>query len=121
MSTLKEKLTQLGAFLARHKYMATFLVFVFYLLFFDKNNLRRRWEVEQEIITLDREKERLLEEREKNFALLDAIEQDEGALEKVAREKYMMKKDNEDIYVFEGEDEEDASQSWWDVIVGWFH
>ena len=55
-----------------------------------------------------REESRLLDEikkyrqeYEKNTERLNELLADSGAIERIAREKYFMKKPNEDIYVFE--------------------
>src|SRR3712207_6261739 len=94
LTSLKASFLRAGSFLARHKCLCTCCLFVLYMLFFDKNNFLRRWEIEQEITTLETEKEQLSQERDKNSSLLDAIDQNQDALEKVAREKYMMKKED---------------------------
>ena len=45
-------------------------------------------------------------EYEENTERLNELAVDSGAIERVAREKYLMKKPNEDIYVFEEDIEE---------------
>ena len=45
-------------------------------------------------------------EYEENTERLNELAVDSGAIERIAREKYLMKKPNEDIYVFEEDIEE---------------
>ena len=45
-------------------------------------------------------------EYEENTRRLNELAGDSGAIEKIAREKYLMKKPNEDIYVFQEDIEE---------------
>ena len=45
-------------------------------------------------------------EYEENTRRLNELAVDSGAIEKIAREKYLMKKPNEDIYVFQEDIEE---------------
>ena len=50
---------------------------------------------------LNNEIEKYRAEYEENTERLNELAVDSGAIERIAREKYLMKKPNEDIYVFE--------------------
>ena len=50
--------------------------------------------------------EKYRKEYEENTERLNELAVDSGAIERIAREKYLMKKPNEDIYVFEEDIEE---------------
>jgi cell division protein FtsB len=54
---------------------------------------------------MEDEKEYYLTEFEKDSTMLYTLEHDKEALEKFAREKYLMKKDNEDIFLIVPEDD----------------
>lgn len=54
-----------------------------------------------EISRLNNEIEKYRAEYEENTERLNELAVDSGAIERIAREKYLMKKPNEDIYVFE--------------------
>ena len=69
----------------------------------DENSLIRRIAHKREIHQLNTEIERYRKQYEEDSKLLKEITSNKEALEKVAREKYLMKKPNEDIYVFEEE------------------
>lgn len=54
-----------------------------------------------EISRLNNEIEKYRAEYEESTERLNELAVDSGAIERIAREKYLMKKPNEDIYVFE--------------------
>ncbi|MBR9846604.1 MAG: septum formation initiator, partial [Algicola sp.] len=60
-------------------------------------------ELNEDISDLEDEKEYYNKEIEKDKKAIKELSTDEG-IEKLAREKYYMKKDNEDIYIIEYED-----------------
>ena len=96
-----DKLTSLWAFIGRHKYLITLVVFGVFVGFFDQNSLLRRAGYMREESRLRDEIERYRAEYEENTARLNELKVDSGAIERIAREKYFMKKPDEDIYVFE--------------------
>jgi len=77
----------------RNKYLLTLLAFFIWMLFFDQNDIvmklsdyrSKQAYYEQQIKDVNREKNELLTNKD--------------SLERFAREQYMMKKDNEDLYV----------------------
>lgn len=73
------------------------------MLFFDSNSLLIHKELNEEISDLEDEKTYYQKEITKDKKAINALSTDEG-LEKMAREKYYMKKENEDIYIIEYED-----------------
>ena len=96
-----DKLTSLWAFIGRHKYLITLVVFGVFVGFFDQNSLLRRAGYMREESRLREEIERYRTEYEENTARLNELKADSGAIERIAREKYFMKRPDEDIYVFE--------------------
>ncbi len=96
-----DKLTSLWAFIGRHKYLITLMVFGVFVGFFDQNSLLRRAGYMREESRLRDEIERYRTEYEENTARLNELKADSGAIERIAREKYFMKRPDEDIYVFE--------------------
>lgn len=96
-----DKLTSLWAFIGRHKYLITLVVFGVFVGFFDQNSLLRRAGYMREESRLRDEIERYRAEYEENTERLNELKVDSGAIERIAREKYFMKKPDEDIYVFE--------------------
>ncbi|WP_405336796.1 septum formation initiator family protein, partial [Psychroserpens sp.] len=60
-------------------------------------------ELNEDISDLENEKEYYRKEIEKDKKAIKQLSTEDG-IEKLAREKYYMKKDNEDIYIIEYED-----------------
>ena len=94
------------AFLCRHKrwankYVITLVLFVVVVGFLDENSLVRRMQYMREENRLLDEIERYSAEYKKNTIKLQELSVDSGAIERIAREKYLMKKPDEDIYVFD--------------------
>lgn len=92
--------------ICRHKYLITLLIFGVIIVFLDENSLIRRLRLYHEANELRGEIDRYRAEFEYSTRRLNELALDSGVIEKVARERYFMKKPNEDIYVFE-EDVED--------------
>lgn len=100
------KLVSFWHFVCRHKhwfnkYVVTIAVFAVIIVFLDENNLVRRLRFAHEESVLREEIEKYRKEYEDNTRRLKELAVDSGAIERIAREKYLMKKPNEDIYVFE--------------------
>ncbi len=82
-------------------YVLASLVFLIWMVFFDENDLVNQWRLKSRIRELEREKLYYLEmisklEQEKTSLLLD-----EELLERFARERYLMKKPGEEVYIIE--------------------
>lgn len=87
--------------ICRHKYLITLLIFGVIIIFLDENSLIRRLKLYHETNELHSEIDKYRTEFENSTRRLNELAVDSGAIEKVARERYFMKKPNEDIYVFE--------------------
>jgi cell division protein FtsB len=85
--------------LLRNKYMLTFLGFVLWLLFFDRHDILSQYKLRSELKKLEAEKAFYQSEIAKDSKNLNELLSNPKTLEKFAREKYLMKKDNEDIFV----------------------
>lgn len=83
------------------KYLITVVAFAVIIGFLDENSLFRRLAYEREISQLKEEIEKYRADYEENTKRLNELNSNPDAIEQVAREKYLMKKPNEDIYVFE--------------------
>lgn len=94
----------------RNKYAIALAGFLVWLSFFDNNNLIFQYRLKSGLHDLNREKEFFLSEIEKDSKTLKQLTEDREALEKYAREKYLMKKENEDIFLIIGDEEEDGSK-----------
>jgi len=73
------------------------------MFFFDTNSFFIHNELNNNIETLENNKEIYEDEIEKDKAFIEKMK-DSNEVEKYAREKYYLKKENEDIYIIEHQD-----------------
>ena len=76
------------------------LIFVIWMIFFDTNSLIIHNELSNDIDKLNEQKKYYNNEINKDKSELNLLQTDSG-LEKYAREKLFMKKENEDIFLIE--------------------
>ena len=95
------KLITVWKYIRQHKYMITIAAFLVIIVFLDENSLIQRQKHQQEINTLKAEIERYRQQFEEDTRKLKELTSNPEAMEKIAREKYLMKKPNEDIFIFE--------------------
>lgn len=86
--------------------MLSILVFLIWICFVDQNNLLTQFEYRTKLNEIKKDHQFYLEEIAKTKKELNELTTNQKALEKFAREKYLMKKDDEEIFVFEAEKEE---------------
>lgn len=87
----------------KNLYILIFVVFVVWMLFFDANSWLIHRELNADMDALEEEKEYYKKEINKDKKAIKELSTEEG-IERLAREKYYMKKENEDIYIIEYED-----------------
>jgi cell division protein FtsB len=83
----------------RNKYFLTVISLIVWLVFFDKNDVFTQFELIEKCRKLEADKNYYLSEIASNKAGLLDLRTNKRSLEKFAREKYLMKKDNEDVFV----------------------
>ena len=96
-----EKLKNIWTYIRCHKYSITIIAFVLIIGVIDENSLIVRYSHKLEIDRLEDEISYYRKRFEEDSHMLKEITTNKEALEKVAREKYMMKRADEDIFVFE--------------------
>jgi len=84
----------------KNKYFLTILALLVWLVFFDKNDVFTQYELIQKCKKLEKDKDYYLVEISNNKANLNELRTNKRSLETFSREKYLMKKENEDVYVF---------------------
>ncbi len=82
----------------RNKYALVFIVFAVYITFFDHYSLLKQHDLNQTLSNLEREKVQYMRTIEESTALQATIDADE---ERFARERYFMKRADEDVYIVE--------------------
>ncbi len=75
------------------------LIFLIWVTFIDKNNLISQYQDRQVLYELDKEKRYYQSEIEATQGKLNELKTDSRSIEKFAREKYLMKKENEEIWL----------------------
>ena len=90
-------------YIRRYKYPGAILVFLLIVGLLDENSLYTRYQRQIEIGNLRREIDKYQTQFETESALLEALENDPEAVERMARERYYMKRPNEDVFVFKTE------------------
>lgn len=85
----------------RNFYILTTAFFLIWMLVLDSNNLINRFKLSAKLGTLEREKEYYEEKIKEVEKDRDELFGDRESLEKFAREKYLMKKESEDIFIVE--------------------
>ena len=88
----------------RNKYLIAVLVFLVWLLVFDRNSLVDRVRYIRIRQDMEDEKQYYIEKIEKDSRRLNELKTDRDNLEKFAREQYLMKRENEDVFVIVQED-----------------
>ena len=89
----------------RNKYIATTLLFLIWMTFFDENNFISQVKNQLKLAELETDKEHYVKEIAESTKDLRLLQNDKDLLEKFARERYLMKKENEEIFVFAVEEE----------------
>lgn len=82
-----------------NKYFLITAAFVVWLLFFDSNNILNRLKYHHKLKDLEQEKKFYLNEIRNDSILTHKLLNDSLELERYAREKYMMKKEKEDVFL----------------------
>ena len=83
----------------KNKYIISLIIFVVWILLFDSNNLVDRFSQMKTLKQLEEDKEYYLKRIEEDSKKLNELETDKENLEKFAREQYLMKKEDEEIFV----------------------
>lgn len=89
----------------KNKYAITLAAFFIWLVFFDQNDLWNQYKLKRELRNLEQDKAYYQEQIELTRNDLENLLNDNEKLERYAREKYLMKKNNEEIFVIVKEDE----------------
>ncbi len=83
----------------KNKFVLTLIIFFFWLLFFDSNNLIDRYKEIRKLHQFEKDRIYFTERIEIDSKRLKQLKTSNRNLEKFAREQYYMKKPNEEIFV----------------------
>ncbi len=85
----------------RNKFFLAIAFFVVWMMFFDKNDLFTQLERRRELQEIEEGKTYYEKEIKENKEFTSDLKTNSEAIEKFAREKYLMKRENEDIFLVE--------------------
>jgi cell division protein FtsB len=89
--------------LFKNKFFLVTVAFLVWMIFFDKNDLFSQYQYHQQVSKLKQDRDFYKKQTAKVSKDLDELTSNPEKLEKFAREKYLMRKDNEDVFVVEKE------------------
>jgi hypothetical protein len=89
----------------KNKYVLALIFFGLWMLFFDRNSMINQYRLVSTLHQLENEKTYYKTEIINDSTALVRLQNNDEELERYAREKYLMKRDNEDIYLILGEDD----------------
>lgn len=83
----------------RNKYFVAAFAFLIWIAVFDENNLYERFQLARGLKQLEKDKKYYQEQIEEDAARLEELQTNDENLEKFAREQYLMRKDDEDVFI----------------------
>ena len=98
-------------FMCRHKYFLTILIIALIVGVVDEDSILNRHPRRVRIDMLRQEISNYRHQYEEADTKIRELEENPKAVEKIARERYHMKRANEDVFVFVGEDEPEAVET----------
>jgi cell division protein DivIC len=85
----------------RNKFLLATTAFVVWMLFFDRNDVFTQMERRGELNELKQSKQYFEKQIADNRKFSKDLQFNASAIEKYAREKYLMKRDNEDLFIIQ--------------------
>lgn len=86
-------------YIRRYKYAVAFVLFLLVIGVFDENSLLVRYHRRMDISNLKSEINKYQQQYDEESARLQSLMNNPEAVEKLAREKYLMKRADEDVFV----------------------
>jgi len=83
----------------KNKYILTLVFFAFWIIFIDDYNLIKQHQLQKNVDALEDQKEYYISEINKDSTELYHLQNTKEEQERFAREKFLMKKDNEDVFI----------------------
>lgn len=84
-----------------NKYLIAFLVFAIWMIFFDNNSVVNQVKLKEKLTELQEDTTYYQEQTKKFREMTRTLNTDMETLEKIGREEYRMKRDNEVIYLIQ--------------------
>jgi len=99
MAKKKKSFLKILIAIVLNKYFISLIAVTIWITFFDKDDVFSQYKLTQKLKKLRADRNYYQTEIEKSKNDMDRLRTDPANLEKFAREKYLMKKDNEEIFV----------------------
>lgn len=93
------RINVLFSFLGHYKYLIVIIVGVAFVGFFDENSFMRRMQLDMQIEDMENEIAKYKKINAEDTRQLRELRRNPKSVEKIARERYFMKADDEDIFV----------------------
>jgi len=90
----------------RNKYLILFLFFILWVIFIDDYNLIKQSKIKSTVDNLKIQKEFYIDKIKSDSTELHKLQNNPNEQEKFAREKFLMKKENEDIFIIREKENE---------------
>lgn len=98
------RINNLWTYLARHKYLITIVLGLLLVGVLDENSFRKYMLLQMRYNDAKAELESYVEQYKRDSVKLHALEADVKGVERVARERYFMKRANEDVFVLSSDE-----------------
>jgi cell division protein DivIC len=85
--------------ISRFKYLYTLILLGIWMVFFDQNRLSNHLRLHRSLSNLQKQKAFYETEIKRNQAISELLTNDTAFIEQYGREKYLLKKDNEVLYL----------------------
>lgn len=99
MNRYLKKIPEPWRSLIKNKYFITSFSFLIWLSFFDRSDFITQYTYRSKLHELQKERDYYIREISKNKTEISDLLTNPKSLERYAREKYKMKRDNEDVFV----------------------
>ena len=99
MTMTTRRISIIFNFLGHYKYLIVVVLGCIMVGFVDDNSMLRRLQLQMQITDLQEEIEKYRSMNDADTKQLRDLQRDSRAVEKIARERYFMKADDEDIFV----------------------
>ena len=107
---MNSKWSEVGRMVNHYRYFIVVVVGVLIVGFVDDNSFMRRLQYELQISDLKKQIKEYNERHSTDTERLRQLKRDPKAIEKIARERYFMKADDEDIYVLSDDEKPTQEQ-----------
>lgn len=107
---MRNRVGIIWSFLSHYKYLIVIVLGIAIVGFLDDNSFMRRIQYDIQLDDLKSEIKRYNDQNKVDSKQLKELKKDPKAIEKIARERYFMKSDNEDIYVLSDDENSKKNQ-----------